>query len=362
VAFSPKHALILVAILAILAGGAWWLRSPGGTPNGAPPGGGGAPPAMTVRVAEAGLVTLQERIGAVGTLLADEAIVIRPEIDGRVTAIHFREGQSVAKGAPLVSLDAAEVQAQLKAVRAELNLSRSRLARAEELRQRNFISAQALDDARENFNQALAREAELKARLDKTIMRAPFNGVAGLRQVSPGAYVNKGQDIARFEGVGTLKVDFRVPETVLARLKPGQRLEITVDAYPGERFHGEIYAIEPAVDEPTRTVLLRARIPNPGVRLKPGMFARVALVLGVQENALVVPESAIVPRGQEFFVYKVVDDKAALTRVALGQREPGRVQILDGLAAGERVVTDGTQRLRDGAPVKIQGGTPPARS
>ncbi len=353
-----KKFLILVLAVALLAVGAWWLIKPAGAPRGGPGGATGAPggaPALSVRVAQARVTTVRENIGAVGTLLADEAIMIRPEIDGRIAAIHFREGQPVAAGAPLVTLDASEIEAQLQAVAAELALNRSRLARAEELRRQNFISAQALDDARATLDQSLARDAELRARLSKTVIRAPFDGVAGLRHVSPGAFVSKGQDIARFEGIGTLKVDFRVPETVLARLKPGQPVTVSVDAYPGEPFQGAIYAIEPAVDEASRTLLLRARVPNPGVRLKPGMFARVTLVLGVRENAVVVPEAAIVPRGQAFFVYKVIDNTASLARVTLGQREPGWVEIVQGVTAGEQIVTDGTQRLRDGATVKIQG-------
>jgi membrane fusion protein (multidrug efflux system) len=279
--------------------------------------------------------------------------MIRPERDGRIAAIPFSEGQTVRAGEKLVALDTAEIEAQLAAAKSELTLNASRLKRAQELHEKKFISAQALDDAREAVNQSAARHAEVKARLDKSAVIAPFEGVAGLRQVSPGAYVKAGQDIARLEGIGTLKLDFRVPEVYLGRIRARQEVLVRVDAFPSEQFQGEIYAIEPAVDEQTRTVLLRARVPNPGARLKPGMFSRVALVLETRENALIVPEQALVPQGASRFVYRYADGKAALTRVELGLRRPGEVEVRSGLAAGDAIILDGQLRLKDGAPVTV---------
>ncbi|MBS1218038.1 MAG: hypothetical protein H6R21_1171 [Proteobacteria bacterium] len=177
--------------------------------------------------------------------------------------------------------------------------------------------------------------------------------MTGLRQVSPGAYAKAGQDIARLEGIGTLKLDFRVPETYLRKIRVGQALAVTVDAYPAESFSGVIYAIEPSVDEATRTVLLRARLPNPGVRLKPGMFARVNLTLARRDNALVVPEQAIVPRGSGSYVFRIDGGKVALTKVELGLRRPGEVEIVSGLAAGQAIVADGQLKLQDGATVAV---------
>jgi membrane fusion protein (multidrug efflux system) len=225
---------------------------------------------------------------------------------------------------------------------------------------KNFISAQAMDEIRENLNQSLAREAEIKAKLAKSTILAPFEGVTGLRQVSPGAYAKAGQDIARLEGIGVLKLDFRVPEAYLRRIRTGQPLVINVDAYPGESFSGTIYAIEPSVDESTRTVLLRARLPNPGVRLKPGMFARVNLDLERRENALLVPEQAIVPRGDGRFVFRIADGKAQLVKVEMGARRPGEVEILKGLEAGDTIVIDGQLKLQDGAAVSVPGDKPAA--
>jgi membrane fusion protein (multidrug efflux system) len=164
--------------------------------------------------------------------------------------------------------------------------------------------------------------------------------------------------VARLEGIGTLKLDFRVPEAYLRKIRTGQALAVTVDAYPAETFEGAIYAIEPSVDEATRTVLLRARLPNPGVRLKPGMFARVMLTLERRENALVVPEQAIVPQGDGRYVFRIVEGKAVLTKIELGLRRPGEVEIVTGLEAGQQIVADGQLRLRDGAAVAVMADKP----
>lgn len=354
-----KRIVYLAAAVALLiaAGFAWRHYSKPQPVPAAKPVAGPAR-ALPVKVAAVRSDTVIDSLTAVGTLLANESVMIRPEIDGRIETIHFQEGQLVRKGDKLVSLDAAEVEAQLSSAIAAANLNRSRLKRSEELIEKKFISAQALDEARENLNQTNAREAEIRARLAKTLIRAPFEGVTGLRQVSPGAYAKAGQDIARLEGIGTLKLDFRVPEAYLRRIRTGQLLQVTVDAWPGEQFSGTIYAIEPAVDEASRTVLLRARLPNPGVRLKPGMFARVSLVLAQRENALLVPEQAIVPRGDGSYVFRVVEGKAQLTKVETGLRRPGEVEITGGLEAGQTVVADGQLRLQDGAAVSLPAPKP----
>ena len=359
-----KKLLILLVAIGVPAGaGYYWKRSTAPAP--AQKIAGPAPGAKPARAApvKAGIVAtgrISEEVSAVGTLLANESVMIRPETEGRISAIHFAEGQLVKAGARLVSLDSSEVEAQLAAIKAELNLNRNRMRRAEELQAKNFISAEALDVARENLNQSLAKQSEIQAKLDKMTIKAPFEGVAGLRQVSPGAYVKAGQDIARLEGIGTLKLDFRVPEIFLRKIRASQEAQVTVDAFPGESFRGAIYAIEPAVDEQTRTVLLRARIPNPGVRLKPGMFARVMLVLDIRENALLVPEQALVPRGGDRFVFRVADGKAMLTKVEIGLRRPGIVEVVQGLKAGDQIVVDGQLRLQDGSAVTVMADKPPA--
>jgi membrane fusion protein (multidrug efflux system) len=351
--------LALAVVLLVAAGLSWRHFSKPQIPA-AKPAAAGPARALPVKAALVRKDTVTDTVSAVGTLLANEAVMIRPEIDGRIEAIHFQEGQLVRKGDKLVSLDASEVEAQLASAVAAANLNRSRLKRAEELHEKKFISAQAMDDARETVNQSNARESEIKAKLAKNVVRAPFEGVTGLRQVSPGAYAKAGQDVARLEGIGILKLDFRVPELYLSKIRVGQALAVNVDAYPAETFTGTIYAIEPSVDEATRTVLIRARLPNPGVRLKPGMFARVNLTLEQRNNALLVPEQALVPRGADRFVFRIIDGKAVLTKVQMGLRRPGEVEITAGLEEGQSIVADGQLKLQDGAAVAVMAEKPPA--
>jgi membrane fusion protein (multidrug efflux system) len=313
---------------------------------------------MPVKAVAARLAPAVDEASAVGTLRADESVIVRPEIAGRVAEIRFAEGQNVARGALLVRLDQAELAAVVASSRAQLKLEEQRVERAEDLRQKGFISQQALDDQKTTLARAKAKLAEDEARLAKTEIRAAFAGVAGLRQVSEGQYVAAGTDIARLEKLDQLKLDFRVPEAFVGKLRAGQAVKAAVDAYSGHSFSGAIYAIEPAVDEGTRTVQMRARVANPDLRLRPGMFARVQLQLGTRDKAVWIPEQAIVPKGQDSFVFKVTPasngmGKADLVKVRLGIRKPGEVEVAEGLAAGDLVVTDGTLRLFPGAAVML---------
>jgi membrane fusion protein (multidrug efflux system) len=298
--------------------------------------------------------------GAVGSMRADEAVVIRPEIAGRIDRIAFAEGQSVKKGALLATLDAAETRALVASSRVQAGLDKQRLERAADLHKKGFISQQALDEMQSTYARSAAKLREDEAKLAKSEIRAPFPGVAGLRQVSEGAYVAAGTDIARLEKIDQLKLDFRVSETYFAQLRPGLAVSVAVDAFPQASFPGKIYAIEPAVDEQTRTVLVRARVANPQLKLRPGMFARVQLTLGVRENAVWIPEEAIVPRGQDSYVFRVVDGKAELVAVQTGMRKVGEVEIMKGIAAGDVVVTEGTQRLVPGMQVSVIPNAKPA--
>ena len=329
-------------------------------PAGAPPA---KPMAMPVKLAPVKQGTVNKEATAVGSLLANESVMIRPEIAGRVTAIHFTEGQKVASGAKLLSLDSAEVQAQRAATEAELVWSQQRYDRAAELYSKKFISSQALDEARANLSRAQARIAEDEARLKKSEVRAPFAGTLGLRAISPGAYVKAGDDIVRLEDLSVMKLDFRIPETYLANLKRDQEVVLQVDAYPARVFKGRTFAFESALDEKTRTILVRARIPNAGGELKPGMFARVSLTLDTQSDALLIPEEAVIPRGSQSFVFRVIEGKAVMTAIELGIRRPGLVQVVKGLSADDRVVTDGHQKLQNGVPVMdvaAAGAKPPS--
>ena len=319
------------------------------------------PPPMPVKAEPVTRATLNVEVTAVGTLRADETVMIRPEIAGRVTTIHFKEGQAVNAGDSLVTLDQDEYKAQLAGSAAQVGLEESSYQRLQDLQRKNLTSQQNLDETKARLDAARAQQELNRVRLDRTVIRAPFAGTVGLRLVSPGAYVKPGEDIANLESLGAMKLDFRVPETYLARLGVGQTLAVRVDAYPDQSFEGNIYAIDPALDPETRTVLLRARLPNKGDKLRPGLFARVSLVLERRENALVVPEQAIVPQGQKTFVYRVVEGKAAMTPVTLGLRQPGAVEIVQGVRAGDLVITEGQLKIRDGAAVTVlpAAGNPP---
>jgi membrane fusion protein, multidrug efflux system len=316
--------------------------------------------ALPVKAVPAKLGRAVLEAGAVGNLRADESIVIRPEIAGRIERIAFEEGQRVKKGALLARIDAAETRAVLQSSRTQAELDKQRLERVADLRKKGFISQQALDEAQSSHARSIAKQREDEAKLAKSEIRAPFDGVAGLRQVSEGAYVAAGTDIARLEKIDQLKLDFRVPETYLAQLKEGLSVSAAVDSFPQAAFAGKIYAIEPSVDEQTRTVLARARVANPELKLRPGMFARVNLTLGVRENAVWIPEEAIVPRGQDSTVFRIVDGKAELVVVQTGTRKVGEVEIMKGLAAGDVVVTEGSQRLAPGMQVSIIPSAKPA--
>jgi membrane fusion protein (multidrug efflux system) len=318
------------------------------------------PPAMPVKAVAAKIAVAVDEASAVGTLRADESVVIRPEIAGRIAEIRFEEGQRVARGALLATLDAGEAKAQLASATAQAKLDAQRLERAEDLHRRNFISQQGLDEARSNAARSGAAVREIEARLAKSELRAPFAGVIGLRSVSAGAFVAAGTDIARLEKMDQLKMDFRVPESFLARIRPGQAVKAAVDAYPDQEFGGAIYAIEPGIDEGTRTILVRARVANAESRLRPGMFARVILRLGARDKAVWIPEQAIVPKGRDSFVFRVVDGKADMVKVQLGVRKPGEVEVTSGVAGGDLVVTDGTLRLFPGAAVLLMQDKPAA--
>ena len=317
---------------------------------------------LPVKAEPVKITTVQTDVSAVGTLIAADSVVIRPEIAGRVVSLDFHEGQLVQRGTKLMSLDPSEYKAQLAATTADAKTETQRYERAKELLEKNFISKEALDVAKGNMDRAVAKQQQDEVLLSKTTVSAPFTGVLGLRQVSPGAYVKAGDDVVRLENLSFVKLDFRVPEMYLSQIKPGQEVTILVDAYPKDSFRGKIYALEPAVDEKTRTILVRAQIPNPQGRLRPGMFARVNVLLSTRQNAIVIPEQAIWPQGRDSFVYRVVDGKAALTKVELGVRRPGEVEVVQGLTASDLVVTDGQIKLKDGAPVMVLPAPPPPKS
>lgn len=294
---------------------------------------------------------LERTLEAVGSLSANEAATIRPEQTGRISQIHFQEGAPIAKGEKLFTLEASTYLAELRQVEASRNLSKVEYNQAESLHDRRLGSQHERDKALAQLEIDEARVNLARTRLQKMTLYAPFGGRLGLRSVSVGDYVQAGDALVELVDLDTLKVDFRIPEVYLAQVHPGQTVTVQVDAFPGETFRGEIYALAPQLDERGRSLQLRARITNPDGRLRPGLFARIRLLLERKENALMVPEEAIIPQGKRFFVYRVEDNKIAQVPVTLGQRQRGSVEVLSGLAAGDVVVTAGQLKLRPGAPL-----------
>ncbi|MDX1607340.1 MAG: efflux RND transporter periplasmic adaptor subunit [Candidatus Competibacterales bacterium] len=356
-ASSIVTGMIVFAVLA--GGGAYWyyVLRPGqekSANQAAPDKAGGF--AIPVETAPVRTGTITRTVEAVGSLRANEAVIVRSELDGRIKEIHFQEGRPVAQGDPLFSLEASIYQAELDQAEARLALSRTNYQRLTSLRGRGLSTGQELDQALAELRANQAAVALAQARLAKTVITAPFDAVMGLRQVSVGDYVQAGQDMVNLLDLDPIKVDFRVPELYLPDVKVGQAIEVRVDAFPGENFSGEVYAIDPQVDVNGRSLVLRARVPNENRRLQAGLFARVDLILERRENALLIPEDALVPQGEQQFVFQVVDGKAARTAVTIGQRQGTQVEITAGLTPDARVVTGGQIKIRDGMPVQALTG------
>ena len=344
--------LTFVVLAVALGAAAWYYVGP---PKRSSAAAAEAPPrqAVAVEAARVSVDTVVEDLRAVGTLRPNEAVAVAPEIAGRVARMPFREGQAVAAGAVLVELDASILRAELAKARSDLTLARANHERVSALAKRGLATQRSLDEARAALQVAEADYQLAQARLEKATIKAPLAGVVGLRTVSVGAYVTPGQRIVELADIDPVKAEFRVPELALPELRRGQPIRVTVDALPGRTFDGEIDAIDPTVDVAGRAVRLRARIPNPRGELSPGLFARVQIVVGRRENALLVPESAVFAEGTRRFVYRVIGGHAVRTAVQLGQRRPGQVEVRKGLARGDVVVTAGQQQVNDGAAVDV---------
>lgn len=352
--------------ISALALGSYWLgarQASGDKPPQTSSAPAAKPAPQSATAVEAARVTaesLAQSIVTVGSLRSDESVIIRPEVSGRIADFSFREGQRVEKGATLVRLDASVQRAELEQAQANLALSKSRLDRARDLHQKGFLSSQASDEAESNFKVAQATYDLVSARLTKLEITAPFAGIVGLRLVSVGDYIREGQDVTNLEDIDTLKVDFRVPEIAMRRVSAGQLLQITVDALPGRTFDGKIFAINPLLDANGRSIVLRASIKNTDSKLRPGMFARVRLLMDEKSEAMTVPEQALIAAGDDFFVYRIVEDRALRTKVELGQRRAGVVEISRGLSKDDTVIIAGQFKIRDGSAVKAIPANAPA--
>jgi membrane fusion protein (multidrug efflux system) len=314
----------------------------------------GGPPA-SVTVMTLASQSWQDSIEAIGTVKARESVVISAKQSERVSAVRFESGQRVAKGQVLIELDAGTVKAELAESRATLADLDAQVARLQSLQSRQLIAQSQLDTAVAGRNAARARVQAANERLNDRIIRAPFSGVLGLRQVSQGQYVNAGFAMVNLDDLDHMWVDFPVPESLLSKLKTGMTLTLQADAYPGRSFSAKVASIDSRVELATRSIMVRAGIENADGLVRPGMLMRVSL----QQDAvdvLVVPELAVQQVGNRTFVFLAAADGTAASRdIRIGSRRNGLVSVIEGLQAGEKVIVEGTSKLRDGQKIKAIG-------
>ena len=333
----------------------------GSRPAGGAGGGGRGP--VGVEAERAQPMAITEEVFAVGNLRANESVTIRPEIAGRVVRIGFTEGALVRKGDLLVELDRSVLLAQVEQARAELELSKANYDRTADLAERKFVSASAKDQAAANLSVQQAKLRLAEAQLAKTQIFAPFNGVVGLRNFSVGDYVREAADLVVLEDVSRMKVDLRLPERFLGELKPGLAVEMRVDAYPQRVFRAALSALDVQVSPDGRALIARGMLANQEFLLRSGMFARARIVLKERSSAVMVPEEAVYPMGADTYVYKIIEGKAMRAKVVTGVRRDGKVEITEGVVAGDLVVTAGQIKLtRDGTEVRVQSAGGGARA
>ncbi|WP_457092043.1 efflux RND transporter periplasmic adaptor subunit [Microvirga sp. P5_D2] len=380
----------VIALLGAASFGGWYVYQGGYLANlpvigasmskpsgqaGAPGGRGGPVGPATVEVDTVKTGRIVEVRESVGTVRAYESITVTAKVAGIVKQIGFEEGQKVKAGDMLIEFDAAERRAEIEQAIAEANRAQAlrnevaiKLERAQALSRTGAGTGAQVDDLTAQLKSlegsiasAQAQRKAAEARLEDLMIRAPFPGRVGTRSVSLGAYVAPGTRITSLDDLSKIRLDFAVPENLLGRLKPGQTVNATSAAYRERTFKGTVATIDPRVDQTTRTARLTAEFDNSDEALKPGMFLSVALEVSTKDDAVVVPEEAIVSEGLRHVVYPVKDKKVERRVVTLGQRQGGKAEIVDGLKAGETIVVMGVQRVRPGAEVNarpVGSGTP----
>lgn len=353
---SVRLVAACAALCVAVAAAWWWQRPASGNPAGSNAPAKNAEPqgrskAVSVEVASVQQRDLADTVQAVGSLRAQNSVVLRPEVSGRIVRLGFRDGQRVRKGALLVQLDDQLPRAQVAQAQAELSITQANDKRNRELVAQGFISQRTLDESGANVQVAQAKLALAQATAARLRVVAPFDGVAGIGKVSVGEYVKDGTEVVNIEALDKMFVDFRLPERYQSQVHIGQAVQVALDALPGAEFLAQVRALDPQIDANGRSLSVRASLGNAELRLRPGMFARVMLLLGERKGALVVPEAAIVPQGAGAQVFRVVQaadgqTKTQSTVVQLGMRAQGLVEVTQGLSAGDTVVTAGQQRLQ----------------
>jgi membrane fusion protein, multidrug efflux system len=344
-----KLRVIIPAIL-LLAFGAGCQKKQAGGPGQMPP--------PQVVVAEATSETVSEKLSQVANIEANEMIDIKAEIDGIVQELSFNEGEPVKKGQLLVRLDETKLLAALDQIDANFKLAQANHERSKQLFDEKLISQQEHDQAAAVFQANKANLDFTRRQLQDARIHAPFDGVMGSRQISPGQLITKNTIISWLIDLDPVKVEFHVPERFLGQVTAKQRIEVNVEAFPQERFHGEVFFVSPYVDPTNRTALIKAFIPNPKLSLKPGMFGNLDLTLVVRERSTVIPEAAItqILTNSQAIVFSVdSENNAQMRKIKTGVRQSGSVEVLEGMQPGEKVIVEGLQKVVPGGPVRIAG-------
>ncbi|KPQ19845.1 MAG: RND-type HAE1 family hydrophobic/amphiphilic exporter MFP component [Algoriphagus marincola HL-49] len=309
------------------------------------------PSALPVKVVKLQKETLRNQLSVTGTIIPNESVNIRTEVSGLIQRIAFKEGQYVTKGTPILYLDDDELQAQFQRLDYTQKLFESQENRQKQLLEREAISQEEYDIVLNEFNTTLADIKLVEAQLSKRVIRAPFNGVLGLRQVSEGSVIAPTDIIASIVNLDPIKIEFSIPERYATVAEVGSKIYFSNDAST-EEVEGEVYAFEPQIDAATRTLKLRALSPNKEGKFLPGMFVRIRFVLEESEDALLVPSESIIPELEGYKVYIVdEDDKVQERKVEIGTRTDTQVQILEGLNEGDLVLTTGVLQARPGMAV-----------
>ncbi len=350
-----RRASFLLVALLVLAAVTWLaLGRPSREAEGPPAAGRGEPTAaIPVVAATARVETVRRTVEAVGTARSRESITVTSEVTGKVERIEFEPGEWVDAGDVLVALGAAEQEAAVAEARADLREAQRRYQRAARLAKQGIVPQAEVQDLRARMRAAEARLEAARARVGDLVIRAPFPGRTGLREVSEGALIEPGDVITTLDDTREIKVRFEVPETALGALRPGLPVAARTAAFPERTFEGRVTAVDARVDPETRSVPVEAVFPNADGALAPGLFFAVDVVVESRPNAVLVPEGALLREGDEAYVYVVRDGRAVRQVVETGLSRPGWVEIREGLAAGQQVVVEGHQKVQDGTPVAV---------
>jgi membrane fusion protein (multidrug efflux system) len=363
-----------LAAVAVVGGGLYYYFSPQSTSveataqtrgAGSPPAGmgmsaGGArggPPGMgrpsAVIVTKVATEVFDDHVEAIGTSSANESITVTAKVTGVIRSLNFDDGQYVEKGVEIAAINAGEQDGRLSAELANYDEQRKELQRITDLAKSNNVSQARIDQQTSAVRKADANLASARARVADYRIAAPFSGVLGTRKVSMGALVSPGTVITTLDDISTIKLDFAVPETFLATLRPGLDIEATTSAYQGEMFKGQVVSVDSRVDTVTRSVGIRALVPNKDARLKPGMLMVIDLIKD-RRQSLMIPEEALIPENNNQYVFTIGPDNTAnRVQIVMGRRRVGSVEVLEGLSEGDLVVTEGTMELRPGGKVQI---------